>query len=163
MRTRVSGSATIARLTDRADPAHQAFLLLRTVFTVAPIAFGLDKFVNLLTEWPAYLAPFVDRLIPGTAQQAMYAVGVIEIVAGLLVAVRPKYGAVVVAAWLAGIIVNLLILGDFYDVALRDFGLLVGALALWRLASHRSADPAKPRIGAQGPSTGATHDPIQPG
>ncbi len=113
--------------------------MLRTVFTVAPIAFGLDKFANLLTDWPAYLAPSVDRLVPGTAQQAMYAVGVIEIVAGLLVAARPKYGAVVVAAWLAGIIANLLLLGDFYDVALRDLGLLVGALALWRLASRKAA------------------------
>src|SRR3954447_13889659 len=139
MSNRAPASPTIARLTG-ADPAHQAFLLLRTVFTVAPIAFGLDKFANLLTDWPGYLAPFADRLIPGTAQQAMYAVGVIEIVAGLLVAARPRYGAVVVAAWLAGIIVNLLILGNFYDVALRDFGLLVGALALWRLASLRSAD-----------------------
>jgi uncharacterized membrane protein YphA (DoxX/SURF4 family) len=146
MSTNAPGSSTIARLTGRAgEPAQQAFLLLRTVFTVAPIAFGLDKFVNLLTDWPGYLAPFVDRLIPGTAQQAMYAVGVIEIVAGLLVALRPKYGAVVVTAWLAGIIVNLLILGDFYDVALRDFGLLVGALALWRLAGRRPADPAEPR------------------
>jgi uncharacterized membrane protein YphA (DoxX/SURF4 family) len=126
------------------QPADQAFLLLRTVFAVAPILFGLDKFANLLTDWPGYLAPFVDRIVPGTAQQAMYAVGVIEIVAGLLVAVRPKYGAVVVAAWLAGIIVNLLILGDFYDVALRDFGLLVAAVALWRLASRRAADPAEP-------------------
>ncbi|MFG1674386.1 hypothetical protein [Micromonospora sp. NPDC049282] len=140
------GAATISRLSGRAaDPAQQAFLLLRTVFTVAPIAFGLDKFANLLTDWPGYLAPFVDRLVPGTAQQAMYAVGVIEIVAGLLVAVRPKYGAVVVAAWLAGIIVNLLILGDFFDVALRDFGLLVAALALWRLASRRPANPASTR------------------
>jgi uncharacterized membrane protein YphA (DoxX/SURF4 family) len=146
MNINAPGSSTVARLTSRAgDPAQQAFLLLRTVFTVAPIAFGLDKFVNLLTDWPGYLAPFVDRIVPGTAQQAMYVVGVIEIVAGLLVAVRPKYGAVVVAAWLAGIIVNLLILGDFYDVALRDFGLLVGALALWRLASHRPAGPAEPR------------------
>ena len=119
-----------------ADPVQQAFLLLRTVFTVAPIAFGLDKFFNLLTDWPGYLAPFVNRIVPGTAQQAMYAVGVIEILAGILVAVRPKYGAVVVAAWLAGIIVNLLVLGDYYDVALRDFGLLVGALALWRLATR---------------------------
>jgi uncharacterized membrane protein YphA (DoxX/SURF4 family) len=98
--------------------------------------FGLDKFFNLLTDWPGYLAPFADRIVPGTAQQAMYAVGVIEILAGILVAVRPKYGAVVVAAWLAGIIVNLLILSGYYDVALRDFGLLVGALALWRLASR---------------------------
>jgi hypothetical protein len=138
MATNAPGSAPTARLTDRAgDPANQAFLLLRTVFTVAPIAFGADKFVNLLTNWPSYLAPFVDRLVPGTAQQAMYAVGVIEIVAGLLVAVRPRFGAVVVAAWLAGIIVNLLLLGRFYDVALRDFGLLVGALALSRLATIR--------------------------
>jgi uncharacterized membrane protein YphA (DoxX/SURF4 family) len=138
MVTNTSGSSTIARLTERAgDPVQQAFLLLRTVFTVAPIAFGLDKFVNLLADWPSYLAPFVDRLVPGTGQQAMYAVGVVEIVAGLLVAVRPRYGALVVAAWLAGIIVNLLLLGAFYDVALRDFGLLVGALALSRLASRR--------------------------
>ena len=146
MSTNSPGSSTIARLTGRAgEPAQQALLLLRTVFTVAPIAFGLDKFVNLLTDWPGYLAPFVDRLVPGTAQQAMYAVGVIEIVSGILVAVRPRYGALVVAAWLAGIIVNLLILGDFYDVALRDFGLLVGALALWRLAGRQPADPAEPR------------------
>ena len=146
MSTDVPRSATISRPTGRfGDPSHQAFLLLRTVFTVAPIAFGLDKFVNLLTDWPGYLAPFVDRLVPGTAQQAMYAVGAIEIVAGILVAVRPKYGALVVAAWLAGIIVNLLILGDFYDVALRDFGLLVGALALWRLASRAPAASAEPR------------------
>ena len=134
-------SATVTGLTDRAgDPANQAFLLLRTVFTVAPIAFGLDKFANLLTDWPGYLAPFIDRLVPGTAQQAMYAVGVIEIVAGLLVALRPRFGAVVVAAWLAGIIMNLVLLGGFYDVALRDFGLLVGALALSRLATIRRSD-----------------------
>jgi len=146
MVTNAPGSSRIARLTDRAgDPAQQAFLLLRTVFTVAPIAFGLDKFVNLLADWPAYLAPFVDRLVPGTAQQAMYAVGVIEIVAGLVVAARPRYGAVVVAAWLAGIIVNLLLLGAFYDVALRDFGLLVAALALARLAARRPAGPAVSR------------------
>src|SRR3954451_67450 len=146
MSTHAPGSSTIARLTGRAgDPAEQAFRLLRTVFTVAPIVFGLDKFVNLLTDWPGYLAPLADRLVPGTAQQAMYAVGVIEIVAGLLVAARPRYGAVVVAAWLTGIIVNLLALGDFYDVALRDFGLLVGALALWRLASRRPAGSADPR------------------
>lgn len=147
MTTNVSGSSTTVRPTERAgDPGRQAFLLLRTVFTVAPIAFGLDKFFNLLADWPSYLAPFVDRLVPGTGQQAMYAVGVIEIVAGLLVAARPRYGAVVVAAWLAGIIVNLLLLGEFYDVALRDFGLLVGALALSRLATpRRPADPAVPR------------------
>jgi len=123
-----------------ADPATQAFYLLRTVFTVAPILFGLDKFFNLMTHWPNYLAPWVNNLIPGTAQQAMYAVGAIEIVAGLLVAWRPRWGALVVALWLAGIIVNLLILRSFYDVALRDFGLLVAALALSRLASIRRPD-----------------------
>jgi hypothetical protein len=114
--------------------ARQAFLLLRTVFTVAPILFGLDKFFGLLTDWEQYLAPQIDALVPGTAHQAMLAVGVVEILAGLLVAVMPRIGGYVVALWLAGIIVNLLLVGDFYDVALRDFGLLVGALALARLA-----------------------------
>src|SRR3954469_2571792 len=138
MNTNAPASATTSRLTGRAgDPPQQAFLLLRTVFTVAPILFGLDKFVNLMTDWPGYLAPWVDRLTPGTAQQFMYVVGVIEILAGLLVALRPRIGSVVVALWLAGIIVNLLILGNYYDVALRDFGLLVGALALNRLATPR--------------------------
>jgi len=118
----------------RTDPAYQAFVLLRTVFTVAPLLFGLDKFVNLLTEWPGYLAGWINDIVPGTAQQAMYAVGVIEIVAGVAVAVVPRFGGLLVAAWLAGIIVNLLTIPGFYDVALRDFGLLVAALALARLA-----------------------------
>jgi hypothetical protein len=115
--------------------ARQAFLLLRTVFTVAPVLFGLDKFVGLLTDWEQYLAPQFDALIPGTAHQAMLAVGVVEILAGLLVAVLPRIGGYVVAAWLAGIIVNLLLVGGFYDIALRDFGLLVAAMALARLAT----------------------------
>ncbi len=116
--------------------ALDAYRLLRTVFTVAPILFGIDKFAEVLTDhWEKYLAPWVNDLIPGDAHQAMLIIGVIEIVAGLLVAFAPKWGAVVVALWLAGIIVNLLILGDYYDVALRDFGLLVGALALARLAA----------------------------
>jgi hypothetical protein len=102
---------------------------------VAPILFGLDKFTNLLTDWTTYLAPAVDRLVPGSATSAMAAVGVVEIVAGLVVAVRPKVGGYLVAAWLAGIITNLLLLGDHYDVALRDFGLLLAALALARLAT----------------------------
>jgi hypothetical protein len=120
--------------TTAADLAHQAFLLLRTVFTVAPIVFGLDKFANVLTDWPQYLAPWIDDIVPGTAQQAMYAVGVVEVLAGVLVAVLPRIGAWVVAAWLAGIILNLLTIPGFYDIALRDFGLLVGAVALARLA-----------------------------
>src|SRR4051794_23702911 len=116
------------------DPGRQAFLLLRTVFTVAPIVFGLDKFTNVLTDWPAYLAPWIDDLVPGTAQQAMYAVGVVEVLAGVAVAVAPRWGSWLVAAWLAGIIVNLLTVPGFYDIALRDFGLLVGAVAPARLA-----------------------------
>ncbi|MFI0353046.1 DoxX family membrane protein [Actinomadura sp. 9N407] len=116
------------------DPGYQAFLMLRTVFTVAPILFGLDKFTGLLTEWPQYLAPWIDDLVPGTAQQAMYAVGVIEIVAGIAVALAPRFGGLLVAAWLAGIILNLLTIPDFFDVALRDFGLLIAAVALARLA-----------------------------
>jgi len=115
--------------------ARQAFLLLRTVFTAAPILFGLDKFVGLLTDWDHYLTPQINDLIPGTAHQLMLAVGVVEILAGVLVAVLPRIGGYVVAAWLAGIIVNLLLIGDYYDIALRDFGLLVGALALARLAT----------------------------
>ena len=117
------------------DPAFQAFTLLRIGFTVAPILFGLDKFLDWMVDWRIYLAPELDDLIPGSAHQAMIAIGVIEIVAGLVVALRPKWGGYLVAAWLAGIIVNLLVLGDFYDVALRDFGLLLGALTLARLAT----------------------------
>lgn len=118
------------------EPARQAFLLLRTVFTVAPILFGLDKFTNILADWTIYLAPQATAIVPVPAQTFMYVVGVVEIAAGILVAVRPRLGSLVVAAWLAGIIINLLLLGSFYDVALRDFGLLVGALALNRLSQR---------------------------
>ena len=121
-------------------PARQAFLLLRSVFTVAPVLFGLDKFTNLLTDWTGYLAPTVPDTLHLPAQTVMYAVGVVEIIAGILVALKPRIGSLVVAAWLLGIIVNLIILGAFYDVALRDFGLLVGALALNRLATSATAN-----------------------
>ncbi len=114
--------------------SDRAFQLLRTVFTIAPIAFGLDKFVEILTEWDKYLAPWINDIVPGSAHDAMLAVGVIEIVAGIAVAVAPRYGALLVAAWLGGIIVNLVSMGEYYDVALRDFGLLAGALALFLLA-----------------------------
>jgi hypothetical protein len=120
----------------RRHPAAQAFILLRTVFTVAPILFGVDKFVNVLTDdWTRYLAAEFDDLIPGTAAGAMQAVGVIEILAGLVVLILPRFGGLLVAAWLAGIIVNLLLVGGYGDIALRDFGLLVAAVALSRLAS----------------------------
>ncbi|MGY4652567.1 hypothetical protein [Mycobacterium sp. URHB0021] len=118
----------------RSDPAYGAFLLLRIGFAVLPIVFGIDKFTNLLADWESYLAPWIVDISPLTAYQTMLVVGVVEIVAGLAVAVKPRYAAYVVAAWLAGIIVNLLTYSGFYDVALRDFGLLVGALALGILA-----------------------------
>ena len=118
--------------------------MLRTVFTIAPIAFGLDKFFNILTDWEQYLAPWINDIVPGSAHQAMLAVGVVEILAGVLVAVRPAIGAYVVAGWLLGIIVNLLSIGDYYDIALRDFGLLVSALALARLAAPGPSAPSRP-------------------
>jgi len=125
-----------------ASPERQAFTLLRVGFTVAPILFGIDKFLGWLTDWGAYLAPGINDLVPGNAHQVMLVVGVIEIVAGLVVAVRPRFGGYLVAAWLGGIIVDLLLLGDVYDVALRDFGLMIGALALARLAAAFDHDAA---------------------
>jgi hypothetical protein len=117
------------------NPVYQAFWLLRLGFTVAPILFGLDKFAHLLVDWDRYLAPWINDLVPGTAAQTMYAVGVVEIVAGLVVALRPWWGGYLVAGWLAGIILNLLSGPGFYDIALRDFGLLLAALTLTRLAT----------------------------
>ena len=124
----------------RRDPAAQAFLLLRIAFTVAPIVMGLDKFANVLTDdWTRYLAPAFNDIIPGNAGDAMHIVGVVEIIAGLVVAVMPRFGGLLVAGWLAGIIVNLLIVGGYGDIALRDFGLLMGALTLSRLATANRA------------------------
>ena len=118
------------------DAAYQAYLLLRVGFTVAPILFGLDKFFNWTVHWPDYLAGWINNIAPGSAQDFMYFVGAVEIVAGLAVAVAPAIGAPLVAAWLAGIVVNLLTKNppEYYDIALRDFGLLLGALTLTRLA-----------------------------
>jgi hypothetical protein len=113
---------------------RQAYQLLHWGFVAAPVIAGLDKFTQLLTSWDAYLAPVIARPLGGAAHTFMLVVGVIEIAAGLLVAVRPRIGAYVVAAWLAGIIVNLLLSGKYFDIALRDFGLCLGALALGRLA-----------------------------
>ena len=119
----------------RSDPVAQATLLLRIAFTVAPILFGLDKFANVLTDdWTRYLAPAFNDVIPGNAADAMHMVGVVEIFAGLVVAVAPRFGGLLVAGWLGGIIVNLLLVGGYGDIALRDFGLLLGAVTLSRLA-----------------------------
>jgi hypothetical protein len=123
------------------DPAYQAFVLLWVGFTVAPILFGLDKFFDVLVDWRIYLAPEFDDLLPGNAHQILLGAGVVEIVAGLLIAARPRVGGYVVAAWLAGIIVNLLLQADYYDIALRDFGLMLGALTLARLATAFPGTP----------------------
>jgi hypothetical protein len=117
------------------DPRFQAYLLLWLGFVVAPILFGADKFLGAMVEWPKYLAPGIDAIVPGSAQEFMYLVGAVEILAGLVVALKPRYGALLVAGWLGGIIVNLLLSFGWYDIALRDFGLLLGAAALARLAT----------------------------
>jgi hypothetical protein len=141
--------AVRARQADLRDPVFQGFSLLRLGFTVAPILFGVDKFFNFMVEWPGYLAPWIDDIVPGTAQQLMYVVGVVEIVAGIAVALAPWFGGYLVAAWLGGIIVNLLTADPtrHYDVALRDLGLLLGALTLARLASalRHTAAPSEDR------------------
>ena len=127
--------ARAAAASASSDAGYQAYLLLRVAFTVAPIAFGLDKFFNVLVEWPTYLAPWINDIAPGSGQDFMYLVGAIEIVAGVAVALKPRYGAYIVAGWLAGIVINLLTASGFYDIALRDFGLMLAALTLARLAS----------------------------
>jgi uncharacterized membrane protein YphA (DoxX/SURF4 family) len=127
---------------DLRDPRYQAFALLRVAFCVAPIAFGVDKFFNVMVDWPTYLAPWIDDIVPGSGQDLMYVVGAIEVLAGVIVALKPRYGAYVVAAWLGGIVVNLLTYSGFYDIALRDVGLMLGALTLARLASVYDAPRA---------------------
>jgi hypothetical protein len=142
----ISRAPAAAASSTWADPRYQAFALLRVGFSVAPILVGLDKFFDVLVDWPRYLAPWVNDIAPGSAQDFMYFVGATEIVAGLVVAVRPRYGAYIVAAWLGGIIINLLTHSGFYDIALRDFGLLIGALALARLAAaYDTGQPAEGR------------------
>jgi hypothetical protein len=128
-----------ALATDWRDPRYQAYALMRLAFTVAPIAFGVDKYFNVLVHWPKYLAPWINNIAPGSGQDFMYFVGAVEILAGVVVAIKPRYGAYLVAGWLGGIVINLLSYSGFYDIALRDFGLMLGALALARLAAvyHR--------------------------
>lgn len=130
----------------KSDPAYQAFTIMRIAFTVAPILFGLDKFFNVMVDWEGYLAPWINDIIPGSASTAMHLVGVIEIVAGIAVALKPRYGAYIVAAWLAGIVIDLLTYSGYYDIALRDFGLMLGALTLARLASIYDPPGAEIRL-----------------
>jgi hypothetical protein len=141
----------MATSTDHAglrNSVYQAYMLLRVGFTAAPILFGLDKFFNWTVDWTDYLAPWVNDIVPGSAQDFMYFVGAVEIAAGILVALAPRIGAYVVAAWLAGIIVNLLTVDPptYYDIALRDFGLMLGALTLGRLASAVHTAPAVSQV-----------------
>ena len=135
-RVHVNGHTSALASNDVNTAAFQAFWLLRIGFTVAPILFGVDKFFNWSVHWPDYLAGWINNIAPGSGQDFMYVVGGIEIAAGLLVAVAPRIGAFVVAGWLFGIVVNLLTKNapQYYDIALRDFGLMLGALTLGRLA-----------------------------
>ena len=118
------------------NPTYQAYRILHAGFTVLPIIAGLDKFFHILVNWDMYLAPFIARLSPISGHSLMMLIGGIEIIAGILVAIKPRLGAYVVAAWLWGIIINLLLVSGYYDVALRDFGLSLGALALARLSMN---------------------------
>lgn len=117
------------------DPAYGAFVTLRVGFTVVPIVMGIDKFFNNLVDWERYLAHWIDNISPLSAVHTMHVVGVIEIVAGVLVALKPRYFAYLVAAWLGGIVINLLTYSGYYDIAIRDAALMVAAVTLGRLAS----------------------------
>jgi hypothetical protein len=141
-----SDTAAIGRetlTTDEADassrPSYQAYQILHLVFTVAPIVAGIDKFFNLLVDWDKYLPPFVNNMAGGNGRGLMYLVGAIEIAAGVGVLIKPKIFAYIVAAWLFLIIVNLLMIPGYFDVALRDFGLMLGAIALGRLSQEYSS------------------------
>ena len=124
-------------------PAYQAYQILYIVFIVAPFLAGLDKFTNLLANWEQYLAPGVERLLPISGHTFMLLVGIVEMAAAVLVALRPRIGAYVVAAWLLGIIVNLLLIPGYFDVALRDFGLALAALAFARLSEEFAEGPVR--------------------
>lgn len=145
----------------RRDPAAQAFTLLRITFVVAPILFGIDKFAEvMIDDWSKYLAPEFNDILPGDANDAMHIVGVVEIAAGLVVAVIPRFGGFLVAGWLAGIIASLLIVGGYADIALRDFGLLLGALTLARISMAFGPDGER-ITGEEGvTSNGNGHAPI---
>jgi len=148
----------------RSDPAAQAFTLLRITFVVAPILFGIDKFAEVLTDdWAKYLAPAFNDILPGDANDAMHIVGVVEIAAGLVVAVVPRFGGFLVAGWLAGIITSLLIVGGYGDIALRDFGLLMASLTLARLSMAFGPDgervTGEHEVTSNGHAPVSTHEP----
>ncbi|MGH7482735.1 MAG: hypothetical protein ACRELV_11320 [Longimicrobiales bacterium] len=128
-------TTTVAGVSSSSNPAYQAFRALQIGFIAAPIIAGLDKFFGLLTDWSQYLWPGITDLLGVAPAVFMSVVGVVEIIAGLVVAFKPRFGGYLVAAWLVGIILNLLLLGDYWDIALRDLGLAIGAFALARLAT----------------------------
>lgn len=136
MSTTITNLGNNVMAAERSQPAYQAYQILHLGFTVAPILAGIDKFFHLLCNWDQYLPPWMANLSPVGGHNLMLAVGVIEAAAGILVALKPRLGAPVVAAWLCLIIVNLITMASYLDVALRDLGLALGALALWRLAQE---------------------------
>jgi hypothetical protein len=133
-------TAVVTRVRPSSQAAHQAFRLLHVLFVVVPTVAGLDKFFHVLTNWNMYLAPQIAGLLPFSEGTFMRVAGVVEIAAGLLVAIKPRIGGVVVGLWLLGIIVNLLLLRDYYDVAFRDLGLAVAAFSMALLAKRAPAD-----------------------
>ncbi len=143
MDTTLDQRAGVTRIAE--EPARQAYELLHWGFVAAPVIAGLDKFVHILTNWDDYLAPVIANALPISAHSFMLIVGVIEIVAGLIVALRPRIGAYVVAAWLVGIMIDLILRGHALDIVLRDFGLCLGALALARLSVVYDTRP-KPKM-----------------
>jgi hypothetical protein len=116
------------------DPAHQAFQILQVTFVIAPIVAGLDKFFNILTNWSQYLSPLVSRIIQHHDQGFMMLVGAVEIAAGIGVLLKPRIFAYIVSLWLLGILLNLLLTGLYFDIALRDLGLCLAALSLGKLS-----------------------------
>ena len=130
------GSATGPGAALRHDPAYQAWQILHIAFVVAPIVAGLDKFFGLLVNWDQYLAPIFAQMSPVGGHNLMLAIGVVEVIAGLVVFWKPRIGGYLVAVWLWGIILNLLLIPAYFDIALRDFGLSLGALALARLSEN---------------------------
>jgi uncharacterized membrane protein YphA (DoxX/SURF4 family) len=134
MGSTIAHASSNAVAQDRSRPAYQAYQILHVGFTVAPVVAGLDKFFHLLVNWDQYLAPWIARLSPIGGHDLMLVVGTVEITAGILVAIKPRLGAPIVAAWLCLIFLSLVSTGAYLDIALRDLGLALGALALWRLA-----------------------------
>ena len=140
-----STERTAVAETLRGNPAYQGYQILHVAFVLAPLLAGLDKFFHFLVNWDMYVAPIVVRMLPVSTHSFMLLVGVIEVIAAIIVAIRPRIGAYIVTLWLWAIIINLLMVPGYYDIALRDFGLSLGALALGRLSMEFDRGPMVPR------------------